>query len=141
MRYLGIDYGKKRVGIALSNESNEFALPHSVIQNTSDMAALVSAVERICVSEGVTDIVVGDSKDFNGNENSIMNDVRVFVDDLAEVLSKEMSIGEAAGQVIRIHYEPEFMTSAEAEHIQGKTSMHDASAAALILKSFMERKK
>ena len=39
---------------------------------------------------------------------------------------------------IPVYMHPEFMTSQEAERIQGKNSMHDASAAALILKSYLD---
>ena len=40
-----------------------------------------------------------------------------------------------------VHLEPEFMTSANAERFQGKNDMLDASAGALILQSFLDRKK
>ena len=39
-----------------------------------------------------------------------------------------------------IHMYPEFLTSQEAERLQGKNDMHDASAAALILKSYLDLK-
>ena len=38
-----------------------------------------------------------------------------------------------------VHMEPEFMTSAAAERFQGKNDMIDASAAALILQSFLDK--
>ena len=41
---------------------------------------------------------------------------------------------------LSVHLHPEFLTSAEAERLQGKNHMHDASAAALILKSYLETK-
>jgi RNase H-fold protein (predicted Holliday junction resolvase) len=40
-----------------------------------------------------------------------------------------------------VHLHPEFMTSLEAERLQGHNDMHDASAAAIILKSYLETKK
>ena len=40
-----------------------------------------------------------------------------------------------------IHYEREFMTSAAAEHLQGKGEMIDASAATLILQSYLDKRK
>lgn len=123
MRFLGIDYGKKRVGIALSDEEGKFALAHTVLPNT----ALVEAVKKIIFERGVGAVVVGESKDFKGAENPIMTDIKSFAQDLA----KEATIP--------VYFEPEFMTSAEAARIQGETGKLDASAAAIILQSYLDK--
>lgn len=125
MRYIGIDYGKKRVGIALSDEGNSFALPKVVLENGPD---LVSEIKKLCDEHKVTDIIIGDSKNFKGEPNAIMADINTF----KATLEGELKLP--------IHMEPEFLTSAEAERIQGKNESHDASAAALILKSFLDKK-
>lgn len=139
---MGIDYGSKRVGVALSDERGEFALPYAVVQNDS---GLVKKIEELCVHNDVSTIVIGESKDYTGKENPIMQDIREFIG----VLSLEIPH-------IRIELEPEFMTSVEAERTvfrRGDTTvkragergatvrneMLDASAAALILKHFLER--
>jgi putative Holliday junction resolvase len=124
MRYLGIDYGSKRVGVALSDEGNTFALPHSVIQNSEE---LVEDLRKIIHENKVGHIILGESKNFKGEDNKIMKDIRNFKEDLENTLN------------MPVIFEPEFLTSHEAEHIQGKNDMHDASAAALILKSYLER--
>jgi RNase H-fold protein (predicted Holliday junction resolvase) len=38
-----------------------------------------------------------------------------------------------------VHFEPEFMTSVQAERWQGKSILTDASAAAIILQSYLDR--
>jgi len=124
MRYLGIDYGTKRVGIALSDESNKFSLPHSVVQNSKK---LVDDINDIVCKNDVGTIILGESKNYKGEDNVVMKKIREFKESL------ENKTGKA------VIFEPEFMTSAEAEHIQGKGEMLDASAAALILKSYLER--
>lgn len=126
MRYLGIDYGAKNVGIALSDERGDFSYPLSVIQNSEN---LVDEIIEICNEKKVDEIVVGESKDFNQRENPIMKEVQKLVDDLKSKTS------------LSIHFHPEFMTSLEAERLQGHNDMHDASAAALILKSYLETNK
>ncbi|KKW38995.1 MAG: hypothetical protein UY89_C0035G0020 [Parcubacteria group bacterium GW2011_GWA1_54_9] len=35
MRYLGVDYGSKKIGLALSDEGGTMGFPHTVIPNTS----------------------------------------------------------------------------------------------------------
>ena len=138
MRYLGIDYGKKRVGIALSDESGEFAMAHSVIDNgdgknvAERIASLVAKVSEICVERGVGEVVLGESRDFKGQHNAIMKDVLEFKGQL------ERSLG------LPVHFEPEFMTSSEAELVRtelaGDPKKLDSSAAALILKSYLDKR-
>lgn len=129
MKYLGIDYGAKRVGFALSDASLSFAMPHSVFTNFSNFEDVVAEAERISKEEKIDEIVVGESKDFGGKDNAIMDEVKPFVKNLEERLK------------IPVHLHPEFMSSMEADQIQGKTEMRDASAAAIILKSYLDTKK
>ena len=124
MKYLGIDYGSKRVGIALSDDTGTLAFAKAVFENNSE---LVSRIESICKNEKVESIILGESKDFSGKENSIMSAVHALKKTLEEKLK------------LPIHLEPEFLTSAEAERLQGKNEMLDASAAAIILKSYLEK--
>jgi putative holliday junction resolvase len=123
MRYLGIDYGEKRIGVAMSDERGDFAYPLSVLQNTPD---LVAVILKICKENNIQEVVVGESRDFSQKENKIMEKIKVFVNDLEKVVQ------------LPVHMHPEFLTSQEAERIQGKNEMHDASAAALILKSYLD---
>lgn len=124
MRFIGIDYGKKRVGIAVSDETGKFALPHGVWANGPD---LIGSIKALCLEKQADGIVIGESRDLNGRENEIQKEIMFLRDTLeAQIL-------------IPVYLEPEFYTSVEAGRIQGKNSMNDASAAALILKSYLER--
>ena len=125
MRYLGIDYGIKRVGIAFSDETGEFALPFSVLPNND---ALLVAIAAICRDKNIGLIVLGESKNFAGEDNPIMKNIREF----------KIRLEKETG--LFVHFEPEFFTSVEAGRIQGKNAKLDASAAALILKSFLEKR-
>ena len=127
MRYMGIDYGSKRVGVALSDAGNTFALPHSVIPNPKNNTTLIGTLNDIICHNEVGTVILGESKDFQGTDNKVMKDIRKFKEDIENSLSMNVIL------------EPEFMTSQQAEHIQGKNDMHDASAAALILKSYLDR--
>ncbi len=123
MRYLGIDYGAKRVGLALSDERGDFSYPLSVLENRE---GIVKEIATICKDKNVETIVIGESKNFEQKENPIMEQVHELVEKLK--LETELNVV--------LH--PEFMTSLEAERLQGHNDMHDASAAALILKSYLE---
>jgi putative transcription antitermination factor YqgF len=125
-RILGIDYGTKRIGIALSDPQATFGQPYSVIKNSKIALDEVTAIVK---KEDVAEIVLGESKDFKGVDNSIMPAVRDF----------KKSLEDATG--LSVIFEPEFMTSQQAEYFQGKHDLLDASAAALILQSYLDKKK
>lgn len=124
MKYLGIDFGKKRVGIAMSDENGRFAIPESVIPNSKN---LQSEICRICAEQKIGEIIIGESKDYKGNDNKIMKDILEFKKNL------EWATG------VKVSFEPEYMTSIQAERLQGKNEMHDASSAALILQSYLDK--
>lgn len=124
MRYMGIDYGSKRIGIALSDESGQFALPHIVIKNSKDLIKDIIDIAKI---NNITEIVMGESKNYKGEANTILSESLNFKADLEK-------------QGMKVYLEPEFMTSVNAERFQGKNDMLDASAAALILQSFLDKK-
>lgn len=123
MRYLGIDYGSKRVGIALSDDGAQFALPVITLSNTKN---LVQEVIGMAQENQVTEIVMGESKNYKGEANTILEKSLEFKKELEE-------------KGFTVHLEPEFMTSEQARRFQGKTELTDASAAALILQSFLDK--
>ncbi len=123
MRYLGIDFGEKRVGIALSDEAGKIAFPKFVLNNGSD---LLRNIIDVCMQNNVEVIVMGESRDYHGKINEIMWQVEGFKKQL-EIIGK------------KVVYEPEFLTSVQASKITGENDMIDASAAALILQSYLDR--
>ncbi len=123
MRILGIDYGSKRIGVAVSDESRKFALPVSVVKN-SDVA--LNEVIEIARQHETKEIVIGESRNYKQEPNPIFEE--------ADKFKKEL---EKSG--FKVYLELEFMTSVNAERLQGKNDMSDASAAALILQSYLDR--
>lgn len=148
MKLLGIDYGSKRVGIALSDIEGQFAMPFTTIKVSKD---LVKEVLEIAEKNGVKEIVIGESKDYSGSENPIM----VATDAFKKTLETESA---KLGRDITVHFELEFMTSHQAartEHTLGNRAKVDeggkgksggtaealdASAAAIILQSFLDKR-
>jgi putative Holliday junction resolvase len=126
MRKLGIDYGTKKIGLALTDESGSMAFPHSVIPTNSDvLKVLVNLISK----EKVGEIVIGHSLDRNGKPNAVHSEVESLMLDLT------LETG------LPIHLQPEQYTTQAAIQLQGKTSMTDAAAAALILDSFITKTK
>ncbi len=123
---MGIDYGKKRVGVALSDESGTLAFPHEVLKNDT---ALLMALEDIIAREEVGEIVIGHSLNKAGEENEIHSAAMELMNDLTLALG------------LPIHLEPEQYSTQEAIRLQGRNEKTDAAAAAIILNSFLSKQK
>lgn len=130
MKILGIDYGTKKVGIAISDDTASLAFPKAVLRNSH---TLLGEIKSTIESNEVKEIVVGQSLNVDGEENLLMEDIKRFV----SLLEKETGL--------EIHLEPEFFTSEEARKgkNRGEVSQHmiDAAAAALILQRFLDKRK
>ena len=126
MRFLGIDYGSKRVGLALSDEAGIMAFPLKVIPNTPN---LLKELETIIADKKVAEIVIGHSLDKNSQPNKIQAAIEDLITDLT------LATG------LPLNLEPERFSTQAALQIQGRNEMTDASAATLILDSFITRVK
>jgi putative Holliday junction resolvase len=129
-KILGIDMGTKRIGLALSNEEATFAFPLKtldIVQVTKNLQGIANQIGVIAHENAVKEIVIGESKTFAGADNPIMTHVHAL---------KPM----LEAQSFSVHLIPEFMTSAEATRHQGETVHVDASAAAIILQTFLDKK-
>lgn len=120
MRYLGIDYGTKRIGLALSDEEGRVAFPHATLE--AGPKAL-SEVAAIIAKERIQRVVIGESRNFKNEPNVVQEDIEQFKKDFEELCG------------LTVAYQPEFMTSAQATRSGGD----DSSAAALILQSYLDR--
>ena len=126
MRILGIDYGTKRVGLALTDDKGMMAFPHSVVLNDDK---LLSSIEKIIAKEKVGKIVIGHSLDRKGGENAVHAQVEALMLDLT------LAVG------LPIELEPEQYTTQEAIRLQGRNDKTDAAAATIILNTYLSRKK
>ncbi|MBU1046679.1 Holliday junction resolvase RuvX [Patescibacteria group bacterium] len=124
MKYLGIDYGEKNVGIAISDDGGNLAFAKTVLDNDKN---LLKNILKIIEDDRIEVIVVGESINLNGEENPIQKKILGFKKNLKENVK------------IPIHFQPEFLTSMEARRLQEGVKKIDASAAALILKSFLDK--
>ncbi len=133
MRYLGVDYGSKKVGLALSDEAGTMGFPYAVVANTPRL------VDELCAritKENVSAVVIGESRNLAGGENPIARDARA----LGTLIT--------ARSGAPVFYESEVFTSVAARRAPTKSEKTrapkaradvDASAAALILTSYLSR--
>jgi len=133
MKYLGIDYGTKRIGVAISDENGRVAFPLAVVPAGRDA---LSQVDALVEEHGVGQVVVGESRDFSGAPNAVNTQAEEFARELSELSG------------VPVAFASEFLTSALAarqfapqDGSRKKNPAHtdiDASAAALILQSYLD---
>lgn len=84
-RVIGIDWGARRTGIAITDESREFVFvrPVVVALNSDD---LVEKITHIINSENVSGVVVGLPLRMDGTESDTTQNVRAFVNMLEKNL-------------------------------------------------------
>ena len=124
-RFMGIDYGTKRIGVSVSDENYTLAFPKEIVPNDESAFGRLGKIIR---EENVSEIVVGESVDFKGKLNKLSDEIEVFISGLKERFK------------LPVYKEKEFLTSVEARRYQTKPGRADASAAALILQRYLDRK-
>ena len=122
MRYIGIDFGTKKVGVSVSNEKGTIAFPKIILPNNSQ---LIPEIKVLIEEYGVECVVIGDSRDIDDTENPLMREAKEFGEDLAALN-------------ITVAWEREDFTSEVAREVQKNINKTDASAAALILQSYLD---
>jgi putative holliday junction resolvase len=127
MRHLGIDFGTKKVGLALSDEAGVMGFPHAVVPYDSK---LLPYIEKLIEERSVGKVVIGDSRDASGAPNPVNEAAKAFGNALQQ-------------QGVPVAYEMEAFSTQEArrdfEGNRTNTEDIDASAAALILTSYLSR--
>ncbi len=141
MKFLGIDYGTKRIGIAISDEESMLAFPKEIVANDPNS---FKKIGEIIKTENISEIVVGESVDFSGKLNVLSARIEIFIKELQNKFE------------LPVHKQKEFLTSVEARNSrdtkknlsqsqahsklkQIKSGRIDASAAALILQRYLDK--
>lgn len=131
MKYLGIDFGSKRVGVAISDEGGTIARPIAVLKNDT---SLYGELDRIIVKEQVDSIVVG-----NSVGNKIQTEINEFIGaiTLSTMLPVEM-MNEALTSVEAHGRKGKEQKNARQEKAPKKPIDLDAKAAAVILQRYLD---
>ena len=135
-RFLCLDIGNKRIGIAVSDPFNSYSLPVETY-NRKNLKTDLEKIERLVKEKGATALVCGLPVNFDGTPSIQTERAKFFIDRLRERLSVE------------IFEVDERCTTCEAEDTlieQGKSREErkkfvDSLAAASILQGFLNDKK
>lgn len=122
-KYIGVDYGTKKVGIALSDETGSFAFPYTIVSPQ----ALKETILLLKEKEDIAGIVFGLSVATNGITNELSETVQ--------------TVARAFSAIAPVHFQQEMFSSVEAHRYQTDAGDRDDSAAAIILQRFLDKQK
>lgn len=135
MRWLGIDFGERRIGIAVSDPQGRFAVPLTTLERRDDRGA-ARAIGRLARSEGVVGLVLGEPLGLDGEAGDAAERVRRFGRRLA------------AETALPVRMVAETLTSVEAERRLREAGVDprrhperiDALAAQILLQEALDRR-
>lgn len=134
-RYLALDVGSKRIGIAVSDELGLTAQPVLTLERRRNPREDLRSIARLCRRYAVVSIVVGNPLNLAGEISPQAAKVQAFA----------AGLGELTG--LPIHLWDERLTTHEAHELlyeagharQDHRRVVDQVAATLILQSFLDR--
>ena len=88
MKYMGIDYGAKWVGVAISDAGGTIAFPKTTLPNDTHLKVSLGDLIK---KEHVDVVVVGDTLAINGEKNEISDDAEQFIKDLKGFITVPVS--------------------------------------------------
>ena len=139
MRVIGLDYGTKTVGVAVSDELMLTAQPYETIERKSPgkLRQTLAEIERVITEYNCGRIVLGYPKNMNNTEGERVRATEEFKDSLERRTGLEVVLWD------------ERLTTVEAERIlmesgvrrENRKQYIDKMAAAVILQNYLDREK
>ena len=134
-RYLGLDIGSKRIGVAVSDELGVTAQPVLTLERRRNVRDDLRSIARLCRRFSVTGIVIGNPLTLAGEISSMAVKAQAFA----------KALGELTGLAIRMW--DERLTTHEAHQLlyesgharQAHPRVVDQVAATMILQSFLDQ--
>lgn len=136
-RLLAIDYGEKRVGLAISDPLQITAQPHLTLHGSPAKEAMLNQISEICTTQAIVAIILGMPLNMDGSAGAMAETVQAFADKL------QSRTGHP------VHLVDERLTSVQAQRIlrelnprkaKSKAAI-DQMAATLILRHYLDSRR
>ena len=133
-RTLGIDFGTRRIGLALSDPTGTLASPLPFLENTG-LKQVISKLKEIVACQGIETIVIGLPRNMDGTYGPSAQKVQAFVAQIRHGISA------------KIITQDERLTTSQASRDLAQMGLNqkelrqkvDSSSATLILQQFLDR--
>lgn len=139
MRALGIDYGERRIGLALSDATGLLASPWKQMSNDANVGSaarrLAAEVRELQAQEdGLGAVVIGLPSRLDGSPSDQTGRVRKFAELLSAEITPPITLQD---ERLTSHEADELLAQREHDWRRRKQQV-DAMAAALILQDFLD---
>lgn len=136
MRVLGVDFGQKRVGLAVSDPTGTVATSLETLKRREGKRPPLAELERIGKSLGVEHVVFGLPLDLRGRENDWCGEVRDVGRRLGERLGVDVSFVDE--RLTSVHAERTLRSFGLRKKTRERKDRIDAAAAQLILQAWLD---
>lgn len=137
MRVMGIDFGTRRLGVALSDPTGTLASPLQVVSRRAGKRVPLKALERIAADRDVGQLVIGLPLDLDGRETPWCAEIRKAGDELSSRLNVPVAYVDERMSSVRA--ERRVRTSGLPRGKREEKGRIDEAAAAIILQSWLDR--
>lgn len=133
---VGLDWGRRRIGVAVSDPTRTIASPHSVVDNSGDPTEAPEELLRLLRELDPAEVVVGMPLHMDGSEGEMAREARAFIEALEEETGlavrewDERLTSTAARRALRETGAPRGR-----REVKGST---DVMAATLLLRAYLE---
>ncbi len=132
MRILGIDYGTKKIGLAISDETQTIAMPLKVIDSDEDA---VETINSIVKENDVKKIVIGLPITLSGTKGKRAIETEEFIDRLKNVLDIEIVEWD---ERLSTRFSERVLNKANVKGRKNKKKVIDKIAATFILQGYLD---
>jgi putative holliday junction resolvase len=142
VRVLGIDYGARRIGLALSDATGTLASPWRTIDRPRSeaptLALLVEEIERLATAEdGLAAVVVGWPRRLDGSPTHQTAQVEAFVHSLRKQVAMPVILQD---ERLSSHEAEARLATRERDWRRRKQKL-DAAAAAVVLQDYLDQQR
>lgn len=143
-RYLSLDIGKKRTGIALVNDETKVATPLLVISKETTLPDFILEVGELITEYEIDELIVGLPINLKGEESISAIDVKARMSSVEKRLNK-VRMNKGMDKVL-INFVDERLSTAQAEKAlkladipaKNRKNIRDAHAAMVIAQSYID---
>jgi putative Holliday junction resolvase len=131
MRYLGVDYGSRYIGLAMGDDESYLAMAFDTVLE-KDLKRQLAVIEQIVLDEDIDQVIVGYPLSLDGGESDQTTETITFITELSGKLG------------IPVEKEDERLTSQFAQKLiedaEGSSNQDEhAHAAASVLQTYLDR--
>jgi putative Holliday junction resolvase len=139
-RYISLDLGEKRTGVALVDDVAKVATPLTIIKQPAGASLFIDRLRQLINEWEPAGIICGIPIDLKGREAIAAENVRTVMEKILKAINKGLI------NPLEVHYIDERLTTAQAERTmldqgvsaQKRKEMRDALAAAVIAQTYID---